>query len=201
MHHIFCIIGKSSTGKDTIFKRLLEREDLGLMNIISYTTRPIRENETEGIEYFFTDEMAEEAFEKEGKLIEKRSYNTFHGKWDYFTVDDGQVDLLAYNYLIIATLVSYQKLAGYYGKDVCIPIYIEVEDGIRLDRALLREHQQTEPKYEEMCRRFLADNRDFSEEKLTKAGVTMRFYNHRVDTTVEEIAEYIKEKCNLPAQA
>ena len=80
MHHIFCIIGKSSTGKDTIFKRLLEREDLGLLNIISYTTRPIRENETEGIEYFFTDEVAEAEFEKQGKLIEKRSYDTFHGK-------------------------------------------------------------------------------------------------------------------------
>ena len=191
MHHIFCIIGKSSTGKDTVFKRLLEREDLGLLNIISYTTRPIREHEKEGIEYFFTDEETEERFEKEGKIIERRSYDTFHGRWDYFTVDDGQVDLNKHDYLIIGTLVSFQKIADYYGKERVYPIYIEVEDGIRLDRALLREHQQTEPKYEEMCRRFLADNRDFSEKRLVEAGVGKRFYNHRIDKTVEEIAEYI----------
>ncbi len=191
MHHIFCIIGKSSTGKDTVFKRLLERRDLGLLNIISYTTRPIRENETEGIEYYFTDEKTEDAFERDGKLIERRSYDTFHGRWDYFTVDDGQVDLQKNDYLIIGTLVSFQRIADYYGKKYVYPIYIEVEDGIRLDRALLREHQQTEPRYEEMCRRFLADKEDFSEEKLSAAGVEKRFYNQRIDKTVEEIAAYI----------
>lgn len=45
-------------------------------------------------------------------------------------------------------------------------IYIEVEDGERLARALHREGKQEEPRYEEMCRRFLADQVDFSEEKI-----------------------------------
>lgn len=191
MGKIFCIIGKSSTGKDTIFKRLLKREDLNLKNIISYTTRPIRENEKEGIEYYFCSESDMHRFDADGKMIESRCYDTFHGKWYYFTVDDGQADLSKGNYLIIGTLESFEKLSAYYGKDVVYPIYIEVEDGIRLDRALLREHQQTEPKYEEMCRRFLADNRDFSAENLAAAGVEKVFYNHRVDTTEHEIAEYI----------
>ncbi len=192
MGKIFCIIGKSSTGKDTIFKRLLDIEDLHLKNIVAYTTRPIRENEKEGIEYYFCKEETREYFEKIGKLIEKRCYDTYHGRWEYFTVDDGQVDLTKNNYLIIGTLESFEKLADYYGKGAVYPIYIEVEDGIRLDRALLREHQQTEPKYEEMCRRFLADNVDFSEEKLAQAGVEKVFYNHRIDKTVEEIAAYIR---------
>lgn len=191
MGKIYCIIGKSSTGKDTIFKCLLERPDLGLKNIISYTTRPIRHNETEGIEYYFTDEETEARMAAEGKVIEQRSYATFHGKWDYFTADDGQVDLSAGDYLIIGTLESYVKIAAYYGAENVVPIYITVEDGVRLERALLRERMQKSPKYEEMCRRFLADSTDFSEEKLKSAGVRREFINYNIDETVHEIATYI----------
>ena len=53
MGKIFCLMGKSSTGKDTIFKRLTEDEELNLKTIVSYTTRPIRDGEEEGKEYFF----------------------------------------------------------------------------------------------------------------------------------------------------
>ena len=53
------------------------------------------------------------------------------------------------------------RLREYYGNEVMWPIYIEVEDGERLERALAREKTQEVPKYEEMCRRFLADQNDF----------------------------------------
>ena len=53
MGKIFCLMGKSSSGKDTIFKELKDDTDLNLKPIISYTTRPKRVSETQGIEYFF----------------------------------------------------------------------------------------------------------------------------------------------------
>ena len=56
-----------------------------------------------------------------------------------------------------------------------VPLYIEVDDGLRLSRALERERKQTEPKYAEMCRRFLADCEDFTEEKIAEAGIVRRF--------------------------
>ena len=56
MGKIFCLMGKSSTGKDTIYKRLLEDQELGLQRIVPYTTRPIREGEQEGVEYHFVSE-------------------------------------------------------------------------------------------------------------------------------------------------
>ena len=56
-------------------------------------------------------------------------------------------------------------------------IYIEVEDGLRLERALKRERKQASPKYEEMCRRFLADAKDFSEENLMAAGIKEKYQN------------------------
>lgn len=192
MGKIFCIIGKSSTGKDTIFQRLLEREDLSLCQIVSYTTRPIRAGEVDGIEYHFCSEEEKKNLEQAGKVVEMRSYHTCHGVWDYFTVDDGQVDLQNHNYLIIGTIESFVKIREYYSKDAVIPIYIEVEDGVRLQRALQREMSQTNPKYEEMCRRFLADSKDFSRENLQKAGISRIFYNVEVNQTEEEIVSYMK---------
>lgn len=48
MGKIFYIMGKSSSGKDTIYSRLLEDSQLGLSRIVLYTTRPMREGEQEG---------------------------------------------------------------------------------------------------------------------------------------------------------
>ena len=60
MGKIFCFIGKSSSGKDTIFRALSE-EFKDIMEIIPYTTRPIREGEIDGITYnFVSNEVYEE---------------------------------------------------------------------------------------------------------------------------------------------
>ena len=193
MGKIYSMMGKRSTGKDTINKRILEEKELSLKTIIPYTTRPIREGEKEGVEYFFCDEKKVTELEQQGKIIELRAYDTVHGIWKYFTVDDGQVTLETQDYLIIGTLEAYLKIREYYGKENVVPIYIEVEDGERLTRALHREKQQKQPKYEELCRRFLADARDFSEEKLAQAEITRRFVNESLSQTEAEIKNYIKE--------
>lgn len=192
MGKIYCICGKSSTGKDTIYKRILSDESLSLNNIVTCTTRPIREGEVDGREYrFITDEQAVK-LEADGKVIELRAYNTVHGIWKYMTVDDGNIDLANKDYLIIGTLESYVKCRSYFGTENILPIYIEVDDGVRLERALEREKKQDNPKYEEMCRRFLADAKDFSNEKLEEAGIKDKFINNSLDECVEEIREYIR---------
>ena len=107
-------------------------------------------------------------------------------------MDDGQIDLAEQNYLMIGTLEAYEKMITYYGREAILPVYIELDDGVRLQRALDRELRQEKPKYEEMCRRFLADAADFSEEKLTEAGITRRFINKDMEGTIREITEYIR---------
>lgn len=193
MGKIICLMGKSSTGKDTIYKRILEREDLNLRTVVPYTTRPIRVGEQEGVEYHFTDEEGFLKLEKQGKIIEHRAYNTCHGLWRYFTVDDGKMDLSRANYIVIGTLEAYQKLRDYFGQENMLPILVELDDGVRLQRALNRERSQENPKYEEMCRRFLADSTDFSAEKLEEAGPLKSFYNDDLEHCLEEIVEYIKK--------
>ena len=191
MGKIFCVMGKSATGKDTIYQKLLHENTLQLKRIIPYTTRPIREGEIDGREYHFCLEADVEKLEKEGKIVELRAYDTVYGIWKYFTVNDGNIQLEKENYLLIGTLEAYVKIRDYFGAEAVVPIYIEVEDGERLLRTISREKEQDTPKYEEMCRRFLADAKDFSEEKLKEAGIEKRFVNLSLKTTLEEVEEYI----------
>ena len=193
MGKIFCMMGKSSSGKDTLYQQILDYEGLLLKSIVLYTTRPIRSGEKDGKEYIFADEDMLARLTEAGKVIECRSYHTVHGVWKYFTVNDGQIDLTRQNYLTIATLESYLKIRDYFGEDFVMPIYIEVEDGVRLRRALEREEAQSTPRYAEMCRRFLADMVDFSEEKLAAAGITRRFFNEDLDEVRREITAYIRK--------
>lgn len=185
MSKIFYLMGKSASGKDTIYRKVKEQMP-ELKTIVIYTTRPIREGEQNGREYHFVDDDKLKELQEAGKVIELREYNTVHGIWKYFTADDGQFagdD----NYLAIGTLESYVQLRDYFGQERLVPIYVEVEDGLRLERALARERMQATPKYEEMCRRFLADAADFSVENLKEAGITRKFTNMDVDKCVQGI--------------
>lgn len=191
MGKIFYVMGKSASGKDTIYKRLLEMQPQ-LRRVILYTTRPIREGERDGEEYYFTDDKKMREFRESGKIIEARTYQTVLGPWSYFTVDDGQIDVMSENsYLMIGTLESYEKTRDYYGEDLLVPIYIEVEDGNRLHRALKREFKQKEPKYAELCRRYLADEEDFKEENLKRCKIDRRFVNDNLDECLNNILKVI----------
>ena len=193
MGKIFYLMGKSGSGKDTIYSVIKEQMP-ELKNIVIYTTRPIRSGEVDGVAYHFSDDEKLQKFQEAGKVIELREYNTVHGIWKYFTVDDGQFDTEEHS-LAIGTLESYVQMKAYFGEEKMVPLYIEVDDGVRLERALNRERKQDSPKYEEMCRRFLADAKDFSEENLASAGITKRYQNDELEKCVAEIMLGIT--CNL----
>lgn len=186
MAKLYVVMGKSSTGKDTVYKELMAKTDLKA--IVMYTTRPMRDGESDGREYFFVSDEETVQFGNDNKIIEIREYNTVHGVWKYFTLDDGQIKKdNNTGYLIIATLEAYKKYISYYGKEMVVPIYIEVDDKTRIHRAIKREDMQVNPKYAEMCRRYLADEEDFSEEKIAEAGITKRYTNDILSRCVEEI--------------
>ena len=172
-------------------RHLVGDKELNLKTVIMYTTRPMRAGEKEGVEYYYVDNEKALELEAADKVIEMRIYNTVYGEWKYFTVDDGQIRLGSGDkYIVIGTIEAYNKFCAYFGKDAILPIYIEVDDGIRLMRAINREQKQEVPQYEEMCRRFLADSKDFSEEKIKEAGINQRFSN---DGTIEDCIRDIKE--------
>ena len=179
MPEIAFIMGKSASGKDKIYKNLIEDESLKLNTVILYTTRPMRAGETDGVEYFFVNDETAVKMQESGRIVELREYNTVYGVWKYFTADDGQIDLNSGNrYLVIGTLEAYDKFCEFYGKQHIMPIYIE--------------QKQDNPHYEEMCRRFLADSEDFSEENIAKAGITRRFSNNgELEDCISEVKSAI----------
>lgn len=193
MGKIVCLMGKSSSGKDTIYKKLLEQHQVKLQNIVPYTTRPIRAGEKDGVEYHFTDEDGFRKLQGQGRVIEDRIYNTCLGMWRYFTVADDKMDLSGNSYIMIATLEAYAQIRRYYGEDNVLPVLIELDDSARLQRALDREKAQDHPQYEEMCRRFLADAADFSADNLEQAGIDRTFCNEELDKCLEEILWYLQE--------
>ena len=168
MGKIYYVMGKSASGKDTIFKRLY-KECPRTKRLITYTTRPIRDGEENGVDYHFVDESVIEEYRKQGKLIEMRTYNTVKGPWIYATLD------------------SYKKIKEYYGAENVVPIFIELSDGIRLQRAINREMVQSEPQYAELCRRFLADEEDFSPMRLENSGITKKYVNEDLNKCILEI--------------
>ncbi|MBQ1515222.1 MAG: guanylate kinase, partial [Lachnospiraceae bacterium] len=162
MGKIFVIMGKSASGKDSVYRRLSTDASLGLATVVPYTTRPMRAGETEGVEYHFVTPVALEEMRAAGKVIECRVYQTVQGPWAYFTPDDGQIDPESGSCLLIGTLESYQRLRAYFGADTVVPVYLTVNDGERLLRSIGREMEQKAPNLKEVCRRFLADEEDFS---------------------------------------
>lgn len=194
MGKIICLMGRSSSGKDTIYKKLLEDKQISFKTIVPYTTRPVRDGEREGVEYHFTDEEGYQRLLAQGSVIEARAYNTCYGIWRYFTVADESIRLEENSYILIGTLEAYSQIQKFYGADQVIPVMIELDDGVRLQRALDREKAQDHPRYEEMCRRFLADAEDFSEEKMRLAGIRKTFYNDDLDRCLKEIMSYLQER-------
>lgn len=186
MGRIFYLMGKSASGKDTLYKKLME-ECPELRTVVLYTTRPMRSGETDGVEYHFTVPEKLKEFQDSGRMIELRTYQTVCGPWSYATVDDGQIDLEQADYLTIGTLESYENMRNYYGEAVVVPLYVTVDDGLRLERALSRERMQEKPNYAELCRRFLADEEDFAPDNLKRLGIVKEYHNDNLETCMEEI--------------
>ena len=192
MGKIFVVMGKTSSGKDTVYKRVLDSleakaGEAAPKTVVIYTTRPMRPGEQNGVEYFFATEQELQKLREAGKVIEERCFHTVHGPWYYFTVNDGQIDLENHSYLMINTLAGFEMIRDYYNKEQVIPIYIEADAKDRLIRYINRESLQKNPNYKEVCRRFLADEEDFAEEKLQRLGITKRYFNRDLDECCKEI--------------
>lgn len=160
------MIGKSGSGKDTIYKEILKEADKHLVPVIPYTTRPRRADEIEGLNYHFVTEEQLACFQQQGRVMECRQYHTVQGIWSYFTL---QFDLEKdSDYILITTLEGVDNIVRQYGAEIVHVVYLYIDDKERLLRCIQRESRQSGPNYAEVCRRFLADQQDFSEEKLKR---------------------------------
>jgi len=189
-------MGKSSSGKDTVRKKI--QETMKMEEYVMYTTRPIRDGEKEGVDYFYISDEDMKKYHEDRKVIESRTYQTVKGPWTYATIDDGQFDSDK-DILGVGTLESYKKVKEFFQNDTnkkLIPVYITIDEEEREKRARKREEIQAKPNYEEMERRLKADNIDFSEENLKRVGIGAKetFENYNLDECVENIIRYIQKE-------
>ena len=190
---IFMITGPSSSGKDAIYNGLREIFKDKLMPIVMYSTRPRRNGEINGREYHFIDDNKLKKLEN--KIIESRVYDVIvdnnSALWTYATVDDGTINLNKNNYIMVGPLKSVASMRKYFDDNRIIPFFIEVDQSIRIERAIARE-QNGNHNYNEMCRRWLADMEDFSKSKIEEAEYIFKVYNNSdLDSVLFNITKII----------
>ena len=200
MGKMHMLMGKSSSGKDTIKNLLIRKftpeewEKFHLSEVHMHTTRPIRTGEINGKDYWFVDNVFLDKAEANNEIIEVRKYETIYGLWSYFTHVDS-IDLKHNNYIYLNTLEAYNNLVKYFSSSEIIPYYIYVkDDGERLQRALDRERRQENPKYAELCRRYLADEVDFSLDKLNNIPNLRWYENDNLEECCDQIYQDIRKE-------
>lgn len=158
MGKIFVIMGRSSSGKDTILQGVLSINNK-VKSLVQYTTRPIRPGEVDGKDYYFVSDSI--ALSSKEKSVYFEGFKVSNGVWYYYynPVKLGSKDY----YVCIATPETYKKFVRYYGGENIVPIEIVADERTCLLRSIDRELLSSNPNYKEVCRRFLSDSIDYED--------------------------------------
>ena len=183
------IIGCSSVGKDYILRKLIS--DYDFKPLVSHTTRPIRPNETNHVDYHFISEDEFLQMNKDDEFIEYRTYNTLVNNipaiWYYGL---SKQKLYDENYVVILDVQGAKNFIEYYGVNNCIVVHVKCDPNITRRRSIDRGgHDEVEFK-----RRLDDDLRVFSYSELE--GLVDLTIDNDGRFTIEEICEFILDNIN-----
>lgn len=156
MAKFILLLGKGGTGKDTI-KARIHKEMPELKSLPMWTSRSMRAGEEQDVQYHFVTYEEMMQANTEGKLLECREYKTVNGIRAYGTEypkDDS-------TYILTVSIEQYNNLKLKIPQKDIITIYLYVDEYTRIQRALSREKECEYPNYNEVCRRFVADNNEY----------------------------------------
>ena len=192
MNKLFILCGKSASGKDTIMKQIIKNHNYE--RVVSYTTRPMREGEIDGVDYnFITQEKFNEMLEN-GEIIEHNVFKTNFGNWHYGTGSDILEKLKRDNLICIKEPKGIKQLINKLGYNRVVPILIQRSAYDRLISSLNRQPNATDKEVLEMTRRLNADEEDFKE---IESENIFKINNDILDDSVYEINKYIKGNNHL----
>lgn len=183
---IIALFGESGSGKDTGV-RLLTSKFKSLHHIIPTTTRPMRDTETNNVDYYFVNK------EQFIQGITNNDFYTinYYNNWSYGInkneIENNPISIGAFSIKDIKQLLNFDNLT-------VIPIYIKTSDKTRLMRCLTREDN---PDCKEICRRFIADKEDFQNIDFnfdTVENENMELFSHNLDILVKSYLDIYKIK-------
>lgn len=181
MGKIIILTGKSGAGKDTICKELSDI-NVDTTSFVSTTTRPMREGEQEGVNYYYVSQKEFESKIENNEFTEWRAYNTKQNGEDviwYYGSPNVDVDKNK-DYAVILDMQGAKEFTEHYGKENCFVVYMEVNDKIREERAMQRGSFDKQ----EYDRRKADDDIKFSDDVVNSVA------NFRIDNSYDD-AEYI----------
>jgi guanylate kinase len=155
MYKIIALIGEAGSGKDTCLKALLTSNP-AYHEIISCTTRPPREGEIDGVNYYFLTEKEFTTKLSNGEMLEWSSFNGWLYGTPISSLSKENINVGVFNPAGIQTLIKLKQINR---EEVETKVYyMRTSAKERLLRQLNREE---DPDVEEIIRRFSADEKDF----------------------------------------
>ena len=191
---IFALLGYMGVGKDTILKQVLKDID-DVKPIISTTTRPMRKGETEGVEYYFIDDV--EFFRRGTDFVEQRIYNTKvkengvekDATWRY-GIERAELEKDDY-LIVIVDSVGYKELKNYVGNGKIVPIFISAPQEELKARALARGDLEAE-----VARRLKDDYERIMDFRVRTVYHEVKNTNGRLEEAIKEVENIITKHIN-----
>lgn len=174
MYKVIALIGEAGSGKDTIMQGILKRCPTQFHEIISCTTRPIREGEKDGVNYHFLtpDNFTSKVMNNE--MLEYTIFNNWFYGTSYDSLQPDTINIGVFNPAGIRSLCQFDNIDLIVYKIVC-------SDKTRMLRQLNREEH---PDVDEIVRRYKTDKEDFS---------NLDFYYTEIENEDEEDMELAVE--------
>ena len=149
---IIVLVGKTASGKTTIANELCKNH--GYKRIITYTTRPMRENEVQDVDYHFISDEQFNEMVKNNEFTEYKRYNTAHGVWSYGSVITSEQELSDDCYVIILTPQGLRDLSKKMSRYTAF--YLNVGFESQLERLKKRADEE-----QQIIKRLKNDAEDF----------------------------------------
>lgn len=165
MYNIIALMGESGSGKDTVLKEILIQYP-ELHKIITSTSRPKREKEIEGVNYFYYSQTDFIQKVNQGEMVDWQTFNSWLYGTELKSFDKDKINVGVFSPKAIRTLLLRKDCNLFV-------VWVRTSDKERLLRQLNRE---INPDVKEIVRRATTDYEDFD-------SINFKYFEIKNETT------------------